>query len=47
MEKMTDGGIGTDAKFLLLHENKNDEGIKSFFMEVWEMYVKVSGWLVE
>lgn len=30
-------------KFLLLHEGKNDEGIRMFFMEVWELYVKVSG----
>ena len=30
-----------DTKFVLLHEGKNDEGIKSFFMEVWELYVKV------
>ena len=28
-------------KFILLHEGKNDEGIKSFFMDVWELYVKV------
>ena len=31
-----------DVKFILLHETKNDEGIKSFFSEVWEGYVKVS-----
>jgi hypothetical protein len=29
-------------KFVLLHEGKNDDGIRSFFMEVWELYVKVS-----
>ena len=29
-------------KFVLLHEAKNDDGIKSFFMDVWELYVKVS-----
>ena len=29
-------------KFVLLHEGKNDDGIKSFFMDVWELYVKVS-----
>jgi trafficking protein particle complex subunit 2 len=28
-------------KFLLLHEAKNDDGIKAFFYEVWELYVKV------
>lgn len=31
----------TDMKFVLLHEAKNDDGIKSFFNEVWELYVKV------
>jgi len=30
-------------KFVLLHEGKNDEGIRLFFNEVWELYVKVSG----
>jgi hypothetical protein len=29
-------------KFVLLHEGKNDEGIRLFFNEVWELYVKVS-----
>jgi hypothetical protein len=29
-------------KFVLLHEGKNDDAIKSFFMDVWELYVKVS-----
>ena len=28
-------------KFVLLHEAKNDEGIRAFFMDVWELYVKV------
>ena len=28
-------------KFILLHEAKNDDGIKSFFNDVWELYVKV------
>jgi Sedlin, N-terminal conserved region len=32
---------GTDMKFILLHETKNDDGIKSFFNDVWELYVKV------
>ena len=31
-----------DMKFVLLHEARNDDGIKSFFHEVWELYVKVS-----
>jgi hypothetical protein len=29
-------------KFVLLHEAKNDDGIKAFFYEVWELYLKVS-----
>jgi hypothetical protein len=29
-------------KFVLLHEGKNDEGIRLFFNDVWELYVKVS-----
>lgn len=32
---------GADMKFVLLHEGKNDEGIRGFFAEVWELYVKV------
>jgi hypothetical protein len=35
-----------DMKFVLLHEGKNDEGIRAFFAEVWELYVKVSGHLL-
>ncbi|KAF5363907.1 hypothetical protein D9756_000864 [Leucocoprinus leucothites] len=29
-----------NVKFVLLHEAKNDDGIRAFFMEVWELYVK-------
>jgi len=29
-----------NMKFVLLHEGKNDEGIRAFFAEVWELYVK-------
>ncbi|EIN10673.1 transport protein particle complex subunit [Punctularia strigosozonata HHB-11173 SS5] len=29
-----------NMKFILLHEAKNDDGIKAFFTEVWELYVK-------
>ncbi|KAF8897285.1 Sedlin, N-terminal conserved region-domain-containing protein [Infundibulicybe gibba] len=29
-----------NMKFVLLHEGKNDDGIKTFFMDVWELYVK-------
>ena len=28
-------------KFILLHESRNDDGIRSFFVDVWELYVKV------
>ncbi|KZO89882.1 transport protein particle complex subunit [Calocera viscosa TUFC12733] len=30
-----------NMKLVLLHEPKNDEGIRLFFMEVWENYVKL------
>jgi len=29
-----------NVKFVLLHEGKNDDGIRAFFMDVWELYVK-------
>ncbi|KAI0080756.1 Sedlin [Panus rudis PR-1116 ss-1] len=29
-----------NMKFILLHESRNDDGIKSFFVDVWELYVK-------
>ncbi|PCH41408.1 transport protein particle complex subunit [Wolfiporia cocos MD-104 SS10] len=29
-----------NMKFVLLHEARNDDGIKAFFTEVWELYVK-------
>ena len=28
------------TKFILLHENKNDEATKQFFFEVYELYLK-------
>ena len=28
-------------KFVLLHDSKNEDGIRVFFLEVWELYVKV------
>ena len=31
-----------DAKFLLLHEGRNEDGIKSFFNEIYDLFVKVS-----
>lgn len=41
VEEINDSNF-LDTKFVLLHEAKNDEGIKSFFLDVWELYVKVS-----
>lgn len=32
----------TGVKLILLHELKNDEGIRFFFQETWENYVKVN-----
>ncbi|KAI0751389.1 transport protein particle complex subunit [Daedaleopsis nitida] len=29
-----------NMKFVLLHESRNDDGIKAFFNDVWELYVK-------
>jgi hypothetical protein len=29
-----------DIKFLLLHESKSDDGIKAFFTECHELYIK-------
>ncbi|KAH7916752.1 Sedlin [Hygrophoropsis aurantiaca] len=29
-----------NMKFILLHESKNDDGIRSFFHDVWELYLK-------
>lgn len=31
----------TTVKLILLHDTKNDDGIRLFFGDVWELYVKV------
>ena len=28
------------VKFILLHDTKNDDGIRQFFIDLWELYVK-------
>ncbi|KAL1407027.1 TRAPP subunit [Vanrija albida] len=34
--------IASNVKFVLLHDAKNDDGIRLFFGDVWELYVKAS-----
>jgi hypothetical protein len=31
-----------NARFLLLHDGKSDDSIRAFFMEVYELYLRVS-----
>jgi len=33
---------GSQIRFVMLHDIKNDDGIKSFFLEMFEMYIKVN-----
>lgn len=30
------------TRFLILHEHKHDEGIRNFFLDVWELWVKLN-----
>lgn len=32
----------TQIKFLMVHDTKNEDGIKNFFNEMYEIYIKVS-----
>jgi len=32
----------SQIRFVILHDQKNDDGIKNFFFELYEMYIKVS-----
>ncbi|CAD6892594.1 unnamed protein product [Tilletia controversa] len=34
--------LPTNVKFLILHEHKHDDGIRNFFLDVWENYIKIS-----
>ena len=31
-----------DMKFILLHDAKNDDGVRAFFADLWELYIKVT-----
>lgn len=37
--------LDTHTRLMLLHDSRNDDGIKSFFQEVHELYIKVSYYL--
>jgi len=31
-----------NMKIILLHDAKNDDGVRAFFMDVWELYIKAA-----
>lgn len=33
---------GADIKMVLLHEHKHEDGIRNFFLDIWEAYLKVT-----
>ncbi|BEI82540.1 hypothetical protein CcaverHIS002_0304080 [Cutaneotrichosporon cavernicola] len=41
-EWMVSAFLATNVKFVLLHDTKNDDGIRVFFGDVWELYVKAA-----
>nr|CAG8536048.1 15412_t:CDS:2 [Entrophospora candida]CAG8590443.1 2314_t:CDS:2 [Entrophospora candida] len=34
-------GGASDIKLMLLHETKNEDGIRNFFNEAYELYIKI------
>lgn len=36
----------TQIKFLMVHDTKNEDGIKNFFNEMYEIYIKVIKFII-